>query len=144
MWKFALVGIVLMIGSGCETQRSAKTVEPATEAGVRTGKVSNIVVNESVNPETLTVRAGDEVRWLNQRQRPVVVQVADPLEGRVSCRNGFSRALSTGVGNETTIDPNESAGLCFSRLGTVRYTVRSDDTDDPQPLRDTQGTITVE
>lgn len=28
MWKFALVGIVLMIGTGCETQQRAKTVEP--------------------------------------------------------------------------------------------------------------------
>ncbi|GKS58002.1 hypothetical protein YTPLAS18_15290 [Nitrospira sp.] len=144
MWKFALVGIVLMIGTGCETQQRAKTVEPPTEAGARTGKVSNIVINESVTPATLTVNAGDEVRWLNHRQRPVVVQVAEPLDGRIACRNGFSKALAMGVENETTIDPNETAGLCFSRLGTVRYSVRSDDTDDPQPLQDTQGTITVE
>ena len=144
MWKRVMIATMFVMSVACDAHHSAKTVESPGEAGVRTGKVSNIVIDERVTPDTLTVRAGDEVRWLNHRQRPVVVQVAGPLDGKISCRNGFSNAFAMGVENETTIDPNETAGLCFSRLGTVRYAVRSGETDDPEPLRDTHGTIMVE
>ncbi len=143
MRTVALAG-VLLVSAACGSQQTAKSVEPARDSGVRTGQVKNIVIDEGVAPDSLRVQAGDEVRWLNHRQRPVVVEVAESLEGKVSCRNGFSKALSMGIDNSTTLDANESAGLCFSRLGTFRYSVRSEGSDDPQPLRKTQGTITVD
>jgi hypothetical protein len=113
------------------------------EAGTKTGMVKNIVVKDTITPDSLTVRAGDEVRWINQRQESVVVTVDGPLEHNVSCRNGFSKALGMGVDNSTTLASNETAGLCFTRVGTVNYSVRPSSEDKSGPAR-TQGSITVQ
>ncbi|HSE59241.1 MAG TPA: hypothetical protein VLA99_11115 [Nitrospiraceae bacterium] len=121
---------------------SAKTTAAETEAGTRTGAVKNILIKDTVSPESLTVNAGDEVRWLNQRRQPVTITFLDPIDHSISCKKGFTKALGMGTDNSTTLDPNETASLCFTRLGTARYAVKSDSSDAKAP--DTQGAITVQ
>ena len=105
--------------------------------------VKNIVIKETITPDALTVRAGDEVRWINQRQDSITITIDGPLEHNVSCRNGFSKAMGMGVDNSTTLASNETAGLCFSRVGTVKYSVRPSG-DTRTTLADTHGSITVQ
>jgi len=113
------------------------------DVGTKTGMVKNIVIKDTLTPDALTVRAGDEVRWINQRQDSVTVTIDGPLEHNVSCRNGFSKALGMGVDNSTTLASNETAGLCFSRVGTVNYSVRPS-SDTRTTMADTKGSITVQ
>jgi plastocyanin len=113
------------------------------DAGTKTGMVKNIVISDTVTPTALTVHAGDEVRWINQRQESVIVAIEGPVDHRVSCRNGFSKAMGMGVDNSTTLASNETAGLCFTRLGTVNYTVRPS-SDDRGSLAKSQGSIVVQ
>ncbi len=105
--------------------------------------VKNIVIKDTITPDALTVRAGDEVRWINQRQDSVTVTIDGPLEHNVSCRNGFSKAMGMGVDNSTTLASNDTAGLCFSRVGTVKYSVKPS-SDTRTTMADTQGSITVQ
>jgi plastocyanin len=76
----------------------------------------------------LSVQAGDEVRWVNQRSLPVTVEFLEGALADVSCEEGFSqRALSNLRGRRqesTTIAPNATASLCFTTMGTVAYNAR--------------------
>jgi plastocyanin len=103
--------------------------------------VRNIAVTDTITPDTLTVRAGDEVRWINQRDRPVKISFQEPLEHSISCQRGFMKNM--GAENAATIAPNETAGLCFTRVGTKHYTVTADE-DDRGRLNPGTGTIKVE
>jgi plastocyanin len=138
-----LVATTLLVMTACASQSpSTKTTAAETQAGMRTGAVKNIMIKDTVMPESLTVNAGDEVRWLNQRRHPVTITFLDPIEHSISCKKGFAKTMGMGTDNSTTLDPNETAGLCFTRLGTARYAVKSDTSDDKTP--DTQGSITVQ
>ncbi|MEO8341611.1 MAG: hypothetical protein ABI604_18225 [Nitrospirota bacterium] len=136
-----IIVAAILTGLGCSQHQPAQTVEADTSGGVRTGKVQNVVIADTVAPDSLTVRAGDEVRWLNQRQKPVTIVFAEQLEGKVSCHSGFSKL--TGIDNSATVKPDESAALCFNRLGTIRYMVRTDTDIDLKPMRDSQGSVSV-
>jgi plastocyanin len=136
-----IIVAAVLIGLGCSQHQTTRTVEADTSGGVRTGKVQNVVIADTVAPDTLTVRAGDEVRWLNQRQKPVTIVFAEQLDGKVSCHSGFTKL--TGIDNSATLKPDESVALCFNRLGTIRYMVSSDTDDDLKPMRDSQGTVSV-
>lgn len=129
---------------GCSDHPQTRAVKSDTTAGVRTGKVQNIGIMDSVNPDSLSVRAGDEVRWLNQRQHAVRVTFSEPLDGKVSCQGGFTKWLSSGMESDVTLKANETASLCFNRLGTVKYRVTTDDKDDPRPIKDLRGNVIVE
>lgn len=135
---FALVSL-----AACSSSPTATKTRSEMDVGTKTGMVKNIVIKDTITPDTLTVRAGDEVRWINQRQESVTVTIDGPLEHNVSCRNGFSKALGMGVDNSTTLDSNETAGLCFSRVGTVNYSVRPS-SDTRTTMADTKGSITVQ
>ena len=39
----------------------------------RSGEVKDVVILESVEPASITVNAGDEIRWINKRQGAVRV-----------------------------------------------------------------------
>jgi plastocyanin len=132
---------VLAFLTACSGSPSATTVKPESEVGVRTGSVRNIAVSDTITPDSLTVRAGDEVRWINQRKRPVTVKFQEPLEHAISCQRGFMKNM--GVENAALIAPNESAGLCFTQVGSKHYTVTADEDDRGRPTPGT-GTITVE
>jgi len=127
-WKslVAVVALALPIVflAGCA---SDKKLAHAT----RTGKIHDIKVGESLNPPTLDVRVGDEVRWINTRSAPVRIVFVDPMKERVSCQEGFQfgglRGLfsdEASIVGETTIEPNQHASLCFGSPGSYTYNSR--------------------
>ncbi|GMV49684.1 MAG: hypothetical protein L6Q34_06785 [Nitrospira sp.] len=140
---YSLLALTLISLAACSSSPTASKTRSEMEAGTKTGTVKNIVITETITPTSLTVRAGDEVRWINQRQEPVTVNIDGPLEHNVSCRKGFSKAMGMGIDNSTTLSSNETAGLCFSRIGTVNYSVRPS-SDSSASLATTQGSISVQ
>lgn len=140
---YSLLALTLISLAACSSSPTASKTRSEMEAGTKTGTVKNIVITETITPTSLTVRAGDEVRWINQRQEPVTVNIDGPLEHNVSCRKGFSKAMGMGINNSTTLSSNETAGLCFSRIGTVNYSVRPS-SDSSASLATTQGSISVQ
>jgi len=88
----------------------------------RTGKVQDVLIQEQLSPADVTVRPGDEVRWVNRRQADVRIIFLNPISGVLNCHREFSGLLSTR--NETRLRPNETASLCFSKSGSYRYTAR--------------------
>ncbi|MGC3974482.1 MAG: hypothetical protein QM771_08895 [Nitrospira sp.] len=139
----SLLALALVSLAACSSSPTATKTRSEMDVGTKTGMVKNIVIKDTLTPDALTVRAGDEVRWINQRQDSVTVTIDGPLEHNVSCRNGFSKALGMGVDNSTTLASNETAGLCFSRVGTVNYSVRPS-SDTRTTMADTKGSITVQ
>ena len=139
----SLLALALVSVAACSNAPTATKTRSEIDAGTKTGMVKNIVIKETITPDALTVHAGDEVRWINQRQESITVTIDGPLEHNVSCRNGFSKAMGMGVDNSTTLSSNETAGLCFSRVGTVKYSVRPSG-DTKTTMADTHGSITVQ
>ncbi len=139
----SLLALALVSLAACSSSPTATKTRSDMDGGTKTGMVKNIVIKETITPDALTVRAGDEVRWINQRQDSITITIDGPLEHNVSCRNGFSKAMGMGVDNSTTLASNETAGLCFSRVGTVKYSVRPSG-DTRTTLADTHGSITVQ
>jgi plastocyanin len=88
----------------------------------RTGAVKDIVIGDQMTPTELMVNAGDEVRWINKRNAPVRVVFLDGVSNRMSCNNGFG-GLTVKSGS-ASLDPNETASICFKNPGYYRYTIR--------------------
>jgi plastocyanin len=44
-----------------------------TSRVTRTGTVKDIIIEDEITPDHITVRAGDQVRWINQRMGDVRV-----------------------------------------------------------------------
>ena len=139
----SLLAFALVSVAACSSSPTATKTRSEMDVGTKTGMVKNIVIKDTITPDALTVYAGDEVRWINQRQDSVTVTIDGPLEHNVSCRNGFSKAMGMGVDNSTTLASNDTAGLCFSRVGTVKYSVKPS-SDTRTTMADTQGSITVQ
>lgn len=141
MHAFAALAVLTL--SACSHSPTATKTVSETEAGTKTGMVRNIVINETIHPESLTVRAGDEIRWINQRQDAVTVTIDQAADHSVSCRHGFSKAMGMGFDNSTKLASNETAGLCFTRLGTFKYSVQAS-SDGKNNLTNTHGSVTVQ
>ena len=89
----------------------------------RTGKIHDVRFEERMTPVNLGVQAGDEIRWVNQRSTPVTVEFLGDALDDVTCQSGFSNLLLRQQ-ESAAIKPNESASLCFGRVGTVTYNAR--------------------
>ncbi|HNI67820.1 MAG TPA: hypothetical protein PKV55_07270 [Nitrospira sp.] len=135
--------LALLSLSACSHSPTATHTTAETEVGTKTGMVRNIVINETIHPETLTVRAGDEIRWINQRQDPVTITIDQAHAHVASCRNGFSKSMGMGFDNSTTLASNETAGLCFTRIGTFKYSVHVS-SDATRGLTHSHGSVTVQ
>lgn len=109
-------------------------------SSTRTGTVKEILIAEDLSPLQATVRIGDEIRWINQREGRVQIVFLDPIEDRIACYRGFGLG---GVANATRLAPNNSISLCFSVPGPVRYIVRMD-TVLPSGELNVRGVIQVE
>jgi len=94
----------------------------------RTGTIREVRFEERMTPANLRVQPGDEIRWINQRSMPVTVEFLEGALNDVSCEVGFSqRGLSNLRGRRqesVTIQPNESASLCFPTERTLNYNAR--------------------
>jgi plastocyanin len=116
--KVAVIIPALLFAAGCASVADT----------TRTGTVHDVTFGERMTPSTLVVRPGDEIRWVNERTRPVTVEFLEGALDTVSCEDGFSRL---GIGNpigriqeSTTVRPQQSVSLCFANPGTVRYNAR--------------------
>ena len=117
--KFIVVAAVLATAAGCASIRGTDSISDTS----RTGTIHTVNFEEHMTPSNLRVQPGDEVRWVNQRSTPVTVEfLGDALED-VTCQTGFSSLLRRQQ-ETATISPNESASLCFGKIGTVTYNAR--------------------
>lgn len=94
----------------------------------RTGNTFDILITEAdIQPRDIVVQLGDEVRFRNERFKPVYVFFFMDFSDELSCQRGFS--LFWGAEEEAKIEPAESASLCFARPGTVGFSVQFEVTD---------------
>jgi plastocyanin len=115
--QYTCILMAVLVTSGCQTNPlTSEKRDLATFT--RTGAIHDIRIGESITPTELTVRPGDEVRWVNGRSAGGHIVFTDSLRDRVSCQNRFSGKDSTNV------DPNEYVSLCFSSPGTYKYIAR--------------------
>jgi plastocyanin len=108
-----------MAGSAFLLMLTACSNMPAV---TRTGDVKDIMIREALEPPERSAGAGDEVRWINKRTAPVKIVFLDPIDDQLSCRNHFGGMFTSN--NTASLDPNESASVCFKQPGFYRYTVR--------------------
>lgn len=114
-----LVGATLVaMATGCATVAETS----------RTGEIREVKLGEQLTPADIQVESGDEVRWINERGKPVTIEFLEGALNNVSCERGFSsRSFSNVMGQRrevATIDPQDSASLCFTGAGTVTYNAR--------------------
>jgi plastocyanin len=138
----ASIGIVILTGCGGHQRFPSSSL---------TGGVFEVKIDESVSPAMVTVKRGDEVRWINQGSAPVDVAVVQTREELISCQKGFG---STNLGYlfgtseyenivMATLQPHEFASLCFAIPGKFVYTVRKGPAWAGSPTK-VSGSITVE
>jgi len=139
----SLLALALISAAACSSSPTAPKTRSEVEVGTKTGMVKNIVIKDTIVPDALTVRAGDEVRWINQRQDTVTITIDQAQAHAVSCRNGFSKSMGMGFDNSTTLASNETAGLCFTRIGTFKYSVQAS-SDATRNLANSHGSVTVQ
>ena len=107
----ALVGMVLLAGCGSLPQAT------------RTAVIYDIKFEEHMMPADLTIHAGDEVRWVNFRTLPVMIDIPGLNADMLSCESGFS-GMFGGVQEVTKLGPNQSASLCFKTAIVLSYNGR--------------------
>ena len=107
----------------------------------RTGDIQYIHIRDQVAPQDLHVGAGDEVRWINERDTPVRLGFLENTQlDDVSCEKGFWYLGA--VQDMVTIAPHDYVSLCFSRTGRVRYNVWWDQ-EDPRNAVSRTATIHI-
>jgi plastocyanin len=110
---------VVATAAGCASIRGTDSISDTT----RTGTIHTVNFEEHMTPSNLRVQPGDEVRWVNQRSTAVTVEFLGEALDDVTCQTGFSSLLRRQQ-ETATIKPNESASLCFGKVGTVTYNAR--------------------
>ena len=89
----------------------------------QTGRTAIVrITDEEVSPRDITVQPGDEVRLLNDRDRPAWIYFGRERPKELSCQRGFS--FFWGVEEVAMVKPGESASVCFSIAGTYGYWVQ--------------------
>lgn len=114
---FVFVGLFLIL-AGCQTASPLSSEPRDLPKFTRTGAIHDIRIGESIAPPQLTVKPGDEVRWINTRTASGQIVFTDSLVNRVSCHNKFSGKDSA------DLQPNDYVSLCFSSPGTYKYIAR--------------------
>ena len=69
-----ILGAVLLMLAGCQTI-GGEGMPTLT----RTGDVKDVVIREGIEPASVTVNPGDEIRWINKRQGDVRVIFLNPM-----------------------------------------------------------------
>ncbi len=117
----------LLMLAGCQTI-GGESMPTLT----RTGEVKDVIISEGVEPASVTVNAGDEIRWINKRRATVQVIFLKPMTENLTCQRNFGGPLGFGTKrNEYTakIGSNKTASVCFREPGEVNYVVRAESTD---------------
>jgi plastocyanin len=135
-----LLGTALLMLAGCQTI-GGESMPSLT----RTGEVKDVIIREGVEPASLTVNAGDEIRWINKRQGTVRVVFLNPMTENLACQRNFGGLWGFGTKrNEYSakLGSNETASLCFRDPAEVKYVVRADSSD-PIGEQNLAGTISI-
>ena len=115
MSKAIMYGLILTVQflyiGGCQRLPSA----------TQSGAVEEIFVRADFSPAELSVNTGDEVRWTNKQLTPISIVFPQSVQIKLSCRSNFGGFYNGGL--ETTLDPNETASLCFHSSAS-QYDVR--------------------
>lgn len=120
--KTLAIGTALLVASmGCASIQGTDSIANTT----RTGRIHDVSFEERMTPVSMQVQPGDEVRWVNKRSTPVTVEFLGDALADVTCQRGFSSLLRRQQ-ETATIEPNQSASLCFVTTGTVTYNARMD------------------
>jgi plastocyanin len=91
----------------------------------RTAVVQDVKIEEKLSSDTLSVRPGDEVRWVNHRKLPVRVEVPSVTTDDLSCQRGFTNWMGS-YRDVAILKPNETAALCFKKPVVINYIVRAE------------------
>ncbi len=95
----------------------------------RTGEVKDVIIRDVVEPSSVTVSPGDEIRWINKRQGAVRVIFLNPMTENLACQRHFGGLMGFGTKrNEYSakLGPNTTASVCFREAGEVKYVVRAE------------------
>ena len=130
----------LLILAGCQTI-GGEGMPTLT----RTGEVKDVVITEGVEPTSVTVNPGDEIRWINKRQGVVRVIFLTPMTENLTCQRHFGGRMGFGTKrNEYSarLRPNKTASVCFREAGEVKYVVRAESSDSSGE-QNLAGTISI-
>lgn len=119
MFKTTTKRSAAVIAAGCMLGGCASLPEIS-----RTQAVHDVEVEDELAPVELYADPGDEIRWVNLRKEPILVQIADLEKDDLECQRGFANwrgALLESI----EVEPNETVSLCFKDPGQVRYNVRA-------------------
>ena len=122
-----ILGSALLLLAGCQTI-GGESMPTLT----RTGEVKDVVIRDNVEPASVTVNPGDEVRWINKRQGDVRVIFLNPMTENLTCQRNFGGPMGFGTKrNEyaAKLKSNETASVCFRDPGEVKYVVRAASND---------------
>lgn len=89
----------------------------------RTGEIHTIRIEKALSHSSLTVQPGDEIRWVNYRTAPVIIEFVPDPKLSFSCGKGFS-GITGKVRLSSKIKAGEFVSVCFSEPGEFRYNVR--------------------
>jgi len=135
-----IVGSALLMLAGCQTI-GGEGMPTLT----RTGEVKDVFIRDVVEPASVAVNSGDEVRWINKRQGAVRVIFLNPVTENLACQRNFGGPMGFGTKrNEYSakLGPNDTASVCFRDSGEVKYVVRAA-SDDPIGEQNIAGTIEI-
>jgi plastocyanin len=135
-----IVGSALLMLAGCQSI-GGEGMPTLT----RTGEVKDVVIRDVVEPTSVAVNPGDEVRWINKRQGAVRVIFLNPITENLACQRNFGGPMGFGTKrNEYSakLGPNDTASVCFRDSGEVKYVVRAA-SDDPIGEQNIAGTIEI-
>lgn len=105
------------------------------------GDVKTITIEDRLSDAAVQVHAGDQIRWTNMSIASVRITFLDYVLNKVSCRHNFSGHFYSGA--EASLQPNQSASMCFREPGTIRYVVRMQSTL-PGGVIDQSGQVHIE
>ena len=130
----------LLMLTGCQTI-GGESMPTLT----RTGEVKDVVIRDLVEPTSLTVNPGDEVRWINKRQGTVRVIFLNPMTENLACQRHFGGMMGFGTKRNESLaklGPNTTASVCFREPGEVKYVFRAESSDSTGE-HNTAGTISI-
>lgn len=114
MQKRLVMGAVLLLTS------SACSHPAATEAP-RT--IREVQIGDTVEPQLLYTKPGEEIRWQNARSTPVNLGfLTTSLLKDLSCQKGVVTMFGV-VKDFVSIPPQEWVSVCFARPGELKYNV---------------------
>jgi len=122
-----ILGSTLLMLVGCHTI-GGESMPTLT----RTGEVKDVIITEGVDPTSLTVNPGDEIRWINKRRAAIEVIFLKPMTENLACQRSFGGVMGFGTKrNEYTakIRANKTASVCFREPGEVNYVIRAESSD---------------